>query len=222
MRRYLALESPRAGWMREQVDAIFEECTERSDEGKVRWKSANDRRDTLAMCRELVTRLDPILDRYCLPFRWDEALRFDVPLMIRGPGGMRPIALIGEMDLLVEDSEGRMAVWDLKATRDDAYYKKVLGQLAFYAIAVKALHGRFPVMTGLIQPMCAQQVLPVTITDQAVREMAARIERTANDIWAGRVGPKAGNEGCDWCEVQRLCPKFNLPARPGRVALARG
>lgn len=222
MRRYLGQESPQAGWMREQVDAIFEECTEHSDEGTVRWKTASDRRDTLAMCRELVTRLDPILDRYCLPFRWDEALRFSVPIMVDVPGGLREITLIGEMDLLVEDSEGRMAVWDLKATRDDAYYKKVLGQLAFYALAVRAMHGRFPVMTGLIQPMCAERVLPVTITDQAVREMAARITRTANDIWAGRLAPKAGNEGCNWCEVMRVCPKFALPTRPGRVALTRG
>jgi PD-(D/E)XK nuclease superfamily len=223
MRRWLSQENPEAGWMRAQVDAIFEETSKPSDEGMVKWKSATDRRDTLDFCRELVVRLEKILLRYALPFNYDPAIRFAVPITIPGlDGEPRELILHGEMDLLVEDRDGLIAVWDLKATKDNGYYKKVLGQLAFYAIAVLAMRGRLPAMTGLLQPMCDQQVLPVTITPQAVREMAARIERTAHNIWAGRTLPKVDDEGCNWCEVQRLCPKFDKRqvVRSGRTALA--
>ena len=222
MRRWLEQTPPEPGWMLAHVEEIFEECTERSDEGIARWRNAGDRAKTLAFCCELVTRLEVILNRYCLPFEWEAAKRFAVPIKVPGPGGgMRQIQLIGETDLLVIDNQGRIVVWDLKATENDKYFEKVLGQLAFYAIAVKAMRGRFPVMTGLIQPMCTERVLPVTITEQAVREMAARITRTANDIWAGKVAPKVSSD-CGWCDVQRVCPAFNLPTRPGRVALSRG
>ena len=222
MRRWLQQECPEAGWMREQVDAIFDEVAKPSDEGMVKWRSPADRRETLDFCRELVVRLEKILLRYALPFNYDPALRFAVPITVPGlDGEPRALILHGEMDLLVEDRDGLIAVWDLKATKDNGYYKKVLGQLAFYAIVVLAMRGRLPAMTGLLQPMCDSQVLPVTITPQAVREMAARIERTAHDIWAGRDVPKASNDGCDWCEVRRLCSKFDKrqTVRSGRTAL---
>jgi hypothetical protein len=226
MRRWLAQDPPQPGWMRAQVDVLFEESLKilrEEDHGFVRWKNLSDRADTLAMCRDLVERLEVILQRYCLPFWWQSAVRFSVPLMIRGLNGeMRQIILVGEMDLLVRDSEERYAVWDLKATKNNDYYKKVLGQLAFYAIAVRAMKGKFPAMTGLMQPMCDQQVLPVTVDDDAVRQMAARIVKTAHDIWAGRLAPKESNDGCTGaygCPVQHACPKFKMPAPPGRVIL---
>jgi len=223
MRRWLSQEDPEPGWMRAQVDAIFDEVARPSDEGMVKWRSASDRRETLEFCRELVVRLEESLLRYALPFNYDPALRFAVPITIPGlDGEPRELILHGEMDLLVEDCDGLIAVWDLKATKDNGYYKKVLGQLTFYAIVVLAMRGRLPAMTGLLQPMCDTRVLPVAVTPQAVREMAARIERTAHDIWAGRDIPKASDEGCDWCEVRRLCPKWDKRqvVRSGRMPLA--
>jgi hypothetical protein len=225
MRRWLSQESPEAGWMAAQVDAIFEESAQiakDTGDGIVRWKTPSDRSDTLLFCRELVTRLEPILARYALPFFWQPAIRFRVPVSVPYLDGTpRVIYLVGEMDLMVEDCEERIAVWDLKATKDDGYYRKVLGQLAFYALAVKAMKGRFPAMTGLIQPMCAEQVKPVTVTDQAVREMAGRITALAHDIWAGRLAPKEDDAGCTGaygCAVRHACPKFKM-GPPGRTAL---
>jgi hypothetical protein len=216
MRRWLQMADPPAGWMLAHVDELFHESIETAREtgdGVVKWRSATDRAEVMEFCRELVTRLEPILQRYALPFTWYPARRFSVPVTVNG----REVVLIGEMDLMVEDRDGLIAVWDLKATRDNSYYRKVLGQLAFYSLAVAAMTGKFPVMTGLIQPMCDQQVLPVEITEQAKREMAARIERTVADIWASRLAPKADDKGCDWCAVKAACPKFKL-ARPVRAA----
>lgn len=222
MRRWLGQVSPEPGWMLAQVDAILDESeviAKETKDGIVRWRGAGDKDKVREFCRTLVTRLEPILVKYALPFDWEPAKRFKVRLKIRDQHGQwREVDLVGEMDLLVRDSLGRFAVWDLKATENDQYYKKVLGQLAFYALAVRAMHGVFPVMTGLIQPMCKQQVLPVAVDDQAVREMAGRIEKVARDIWAGNLAPKADNAGCGWCPVQHACPKF--AKRPGRVSLA--
>lgn len=215
MRRWLAFDDPEMGWMAAQVDAVFEEWMH-SEEGIVRWKHPGDRAETLEFCRELVTRLEPILVKYALPFTWQPAVRFDVPIKVRHlDGSMREIRLVGEMDLLVQDAAKRVAVWDLKGTKDNSYWRKVAPQLAFYAIAVWIMTGQFPYRTGLIQPMCDEQVLPVTVTPQAVREMGTRIERVARDIWAGRLAPKESNEGCAYCPANHACPKYAMPARGG-------
>lgn len=226
MRRWLSMEDPPPGWMAEHIEGILDECSKPSKEGIVKWRSADDRAELLAFCLELVTRLEPILARYALPFTWTPARRFEVPVTIAGlDGEPREIILNGEMDLLVEDAEGHIVVWDLKATKDDAYYHKVLGQLAFYCLVVAAMRGRLPVRAGLIQPMCKERVLPLVVGMEEVRQMSWRIERAAHDIWAGRVLPKADDKAgvdCNWCEMRRACPKFAAPiGRTGRGALAR-
>ncbi len=212
MRRWLAFDEPPPGWMLAHVDEIFEEW-QHSEEGIVRWKHPGDKNETREFCRELVTRLEPILERYVLPFTWYPAVRFEVPIKVHHlDGSLREIQLVGEMDLMVQDDAGRIVVWDLKGTKDDAYWRKVAPQLAFYAIAVWIMKKQFPYRTGLIQPMCTERVLPVTVTPQAVREMGTRIERVARDIWAGRLAPKESNEGCAYCPVNYACPKYALPA----------
>ena len=222
MRRWLSQDEPEPGWMAAHVDALFDESVQiarETDNGFVKWKHPGDQRELREFCLECVTRLEKILARYCLPFTWQPAVRFSAPVMITDLAGeMRLVNLVGEMDLMVQDAREQVAVWDLKATRDNGYYRKVLGQLAFYALAVRAMSGKFPAVTGLFQPMCDQQVLPVTVDDAAVRQMAARIEKTARDIWAGLLAPKADDAGCDWCAVKFACPKFKMLSRPGRAA----
>lgn len=218
MRRWLAFDAPPPGWMLQQVDDVFEEWSH-SSEGIVRWKHPGDKKETLEFCRELVVRLEPILVQYALPFSWQPAVRFDVPISVRHlDGSMRGIRLVGEMDLLVKDHAGRYAVWDLKGTKDDGYWRKVAPQLAFYAIAVAIMTGQFPYGAGLIQPMCSERVLPITVTPQALREMGTRIERVARDIWAGRLAPKESNDGCAYCPVSHACPKYAIPA--GRSSMS--
>lgn len=223
MRRYLSLPDPMSelGWMAAQVDAIFDEslqiATDTGD-GIVKWKSPTDAAETREFCREAVTRLEPLLVKYCLPFDWKPAWRFKVPLKVHYGREVRQITIVGEIDLLVFDGTGRVWIWDLKATKNNEYYRKVLGQLAFYAIAVKASEaeklGRWPVRAGLLQPMCDTPDLMFDImadSGQAIREMAGRIERVAGDIWAGRLDPKP-NDRCGWCEVRAACPVFGIPA----------
>lgn len=225
MRRWLDQEEPEPGWMLANVERVFDEAigiARDTGDGYVKWKSETDRAETLEFCRELVIRLEKILTVYALPFTWQPAVRFNVPIMVPDlRGDLREIRLVGEMDLLLTDSMLRTGVYDLKATRDNSYYRKVLGQLAFYSLVVRIMTGSYPHSTGLIQPMCDQQVLPVEITDQAKREMAGRITRVAHDIWAGRLAPKADDAGCGWCPVQGVCPKFRNIGHRGRVSLSQ-
>lgn len=221
MRRWLSMDEPEPGWMAAHVDEVFEATVKEAREtgdGAVKWRSPTDKREVRDFVLELVTRLEGILNRYCLPFDWAPAYRFEVQLVI---GGLS-VLLKGEIDLLVFDRSGRIAVWDLKATQNNEYWRKVIGQLTFYNIAVAASEagqlGDWPVMSGLFQPMCDQQVLPVTITRQAIREMGARIERAVRDILAGRLDPRL-NDGCPYCEVQQACPLFAVPGGRGLVAI---
>lgn len=221
-RRWLALEDPVRGWMTAHIDELFDESVKTAREtgdGVVRWKSRTDKDETREFCRELVKRLEPILVKVALPFDYEPAVRFNVPVKIADENGVtRELQLVGEMDLLVRSQSGKVGIWDLKATRDNGYYRKVLGQLAFYTLAGWKLAGQRPAFAGLIQPMCDTRVLPVDVDDQALREISARIQRTARDIWAGRMAPKV-TKACPSCPVRNACPAFRK--RPGTVTFGR-
>jgi hypothetical protein len=237
MRRFLSLEDPGSelGWMAAQVDALFDEWIEiakSSGDGIIKWRSATDQAEVREFCREAVTRLEELLVRFVLPFDWSPAWRFAVPVKIHYGREVREITLVGETDLLVFDRYGRVFIWDLKATKDDSYWRKTLAQLAFYALAVKCDReegvpaadkklGRWPYRAGLLQPMCTERYLTFDIRaehGQAIREMTGRIERVAADIWAGRLGPKP-QEFCNRCEVRHACPLF-APGPGGKVRMA--
>jgi len=185
----------------------------------VRWRDSGDKAKIRAWCRELVTRLEPILYELAIPNEYECATRFKVPLTIPGlDGAPRQILLTGEMDLLTWRSRGvPLAVWDLKATEDTSYWRKTSGQLTFYEIAVWGMTGHWPEVSGLIQPMCPEQVPQFWFTAEHRRQMFVTICDVAADIWSKNLPPKADSAGCDRCSVKQACPKFSHGR--GRVAL---
>lgn len=224
-RRWLEIAEPPLGWMRENIDSIFTEMEKSAPEtgdGVVRWKHADDRMTTLEFCRSAVERLEKILQKICLPYDYDPAVRFNVPLKIPYlDGSLREIRLVGEIDLIVLAKDRSWSkVWDLKATRDDNYWRKVTGQLLFYDIAMWGMTKQWPETCGLIQPMCKQVVLPFQFSKEDRVQMFQRICSTATDIWRGAVLPKVDNAGCSICPVRHACPKF--PVKRGRIELPRG
>lgn len=220
MRQWLAQDQPEKGWMLEHVDFILEEDEKKAAEtgdGVVRWKSQDDKREVRDFCRELVVRLERILEAECLPYDWQPAARFSVPVTIPYlDGSPRLINLVGETDLLVVRPDG-LGVYDLKATKDNSYWRKVKAQMTFYDIAMKILKKEWPVRSALIQPMCDEQVMPFTFTADDRRDLMTRICRLATDIWAGRTAPKASAEGCQQCFVHHACPKY--ASTGGRTSL---
>lgn len=209
-RRWLADPDRQPGQMEagldDAIESVANEARESGD-GVVRWKHVNDKAELRAFCLELVRRLEPILYSLVLPYPFQEGLRFRQPLNVPGLDGTpTEIHLTGEMDLLVHPPEGWI-VWDLKGTRDNGYWRKVLGQLVFYDLVVALQHGERTYKVGLIQPMCDEQVMEFTVTDQMRNELLGRIARMATDIWRNDTTCKESPSGCQWCEVRHACPR---------------
>lgn len=234
MRTWLDQDDPLPGQMLAMVDAMMDKVAsegQATGDGVVQWKNPSDKEEVRAWCKDLVTRLEPILGRLALPYGYQPAVRFEVPLTIPYlDGSPQRIWLRGEMDLLCQESmpDGgldyagprRIHVWDLKGTADDSYWRKVTGQLVFYDIAAFLMLGAWPVRSGLIQPMCQEPVLTFTWTEDQRREMFTRITRIAEGMWRGDHAPKVSNAGCDRCPVRHACPKWAVTGR-GRAPVGR-
>lgn len=213
MRDWLMTPTRTTGEMIERVtDLVTEVEDEARDtgDGIVRWKDARDKTDLTVFCIELVTRLEPILRRIVLPYRFEPATRFAAPIVIPGLDDTpTEITLIGETDLIVYHDDG-LQVWDLKGTKDDSYWRKTLGQLYFYDLAMLAVKGQRTERVGLIQPMCEQPVMEFQVTDDDRASILARVVRMAHDIWAEQHQCKTSTSGCNWCEVRHACPRFQI------------
>jgi hypothetical protein len=212
MRRWLSSPNPQPGEMASTIAANFDECEQTAlekNEGIIKWKSKSDKKEMTEFCVELVTRLEPILYQLVIPYEYEPAKRFRVPIMIPGLDGLpEEIHLTGEMDLLTRSDDKRFNVWDLKGTANDSYWRQTFGQLVFYDLAVNAMFGEFCKEVGLIQPMCKQRVLSFTLTPDDHAQMMARIIRMAHGIWRNETEPKQGPEGCSWCQMRLHCAKF--------------
>lgn len=245
MRQWLqSSDSPERGWMRAQVDRVMDEeerNARESGDGIVKWKHASDRQEVREMCLQAVHQLEEDLwtelHLWKPPaFDWDAAPRFEVPITIPHPKGHREkIFLVGEIDLLIrrpfnekssydlyqfpgERPETVVEVWDLKTTRDNQYWRKTLGQLIFYEIAVWGMTRQWPVCSGLFQPLCDETTPMWQFTMDHRTQMLQRIVSVAGDIWAGRLDPKPEKSRCGMCEVRHACPLKG--SGRGRVSLS--
>jgi len=210
MRDWLSAEEQVPGAMPGLVDSVFdreEAAAPANGDGVVRWKTISDRDNVREKCRECARRLEPILLEHVVPFEYQVAARFTVPVQVPYHGQPRELLLTGEMDLLVRRPEG-LGVDDLKMTENDDYWKQTYPQLIFYGIACAAMQLGWPVSYSLIQPMCKQPRLPFAFAQEHYAEMFSRIVRAAEYWWDGDHRPKADNNGCHYCLAFAACPKF--------------
>lgn len=212
MREWLSDPLREHNGMSEIVDLYIDKCVEEAKENKdgiVKWRNVSDRKELTAFCVELVTRLEPILNRYVVPYEFEVAKRFSVLLTVPYlDGTLVEVRLVGELDLFVR-VPGGFVVWDLKGTSNNDYWRKVLGQLVFYDISMRALYGEFPKHTGLFQPMCKKQVLDVNITPEARTQMLTRIVRMCQSIWQKDYALKADSKDCAYCQVRHSCERYS-------------
>ncbi len=206
------LDNPliRSGDHRGLVTCVMDELedTERGRGNMVRWRDAADREEIRKFCTTLVERLVPLLDEHVLPYQYEHGKWFKVPMKIPGLDGQpRDILLTGEMDLIVDN--GGPVVWDLKGTADDSYWRKVVGQLAFYDLAIFASSGLKTRYCGLIQPMCKEPVLVFEITEAARTAMNSRIVAYAHDVWRDEKTCKESSSGCNFCDVRHACERYS-------------
>lgn len=204
------LENP-VGSMADLVDEHFEKSIAKAQEkDTIKWRSKNDKKNIHTNCVKAVASLQPILEARVLPYDYEPAKWFYVPIKIQNPktSQVEEIVLRGEFDLLVRDNNGRFIVWDLKTTADNDYWKKTLGQLLFYDLVVLSMFGQPPIKTGLIQPLCDEQVKEFYFDQSHRAEMWGRINAMMRDVWDGNFEPKVDNTGCSFCEVAHKCKKF--------------
>lgn len=218
MRQWLNNPDRSAGEMEARIDALIDEGIQEAidkGDGVVRWKTPTDRDEVRVFCVDLVRRLEPILYELILPHTFNNGYRFKANLQ----AGDVAIILTGEMDLRVRNDGWE--VWDLKGTRDNSYFRKVLGQLVFYDIANWCETGQKTTRTGLIQPMCDEPVMPFIVSDDDRRNMVGRILRMADDIRRQNNACKDDTAGCSWCEVNHACARYQ-PATPTGNTMSLG
>jgi hypothetical protein len=210
MRDWLADPEHPSGAMRAAIDELIDTLAVRAREdgdGVLKWKDAGDRADLREFCVTLVDRLEPILYQHVLPYPYEAGKWFALPAVIPYLDGTpTTITLVGEMDLLVQRDGYRPL--DLKGTRDNNYWRKIVGQLVFYDLAVMMEYGQKSPGSGVIQPMCTQQVLEFVFTDEHRRTMWTRILALANDIWRGEARCTTNIHACGFCSVKHACPRF--------------
>lgn len=217
MRAWLSGPDPQPNVMPGMVEDYFEHCLDEIKEkesGVVRWRSVTDRRDLMEYCRELLIRLEPYLTKWILPYEYSPEYRFSVPLRIPYlDGDLVIVELVGGIDILVRINlpDGTVAwrAYDLKATANPDYVRKVRGQGVFYDIAILASFGTSPLDFTFIQPMVPKRPYEiVTVSDADRRQMLARIKDVAHDRWRGDDAPKPDAAGCSYCPVKGACSKF--------------
>ena len=102
-------------------------------------------------------------------------------------------------------------MWDLKGTGDTSYWRKVaIGQLLFYEIAVRGMTGQWPRVSGLVQPMCPEPVLPFHFSEDDRRQMFATICSVAADIWRGELPQNLIMPGAASARLKRPVPSSRM------------
>jgi PD-(D/E)XK nuclease superfamily len=220
MRRWLAQDKNEPGEMAAMVDEVMDEeeaIAAQTGDGIVRWRGPSDRAEVRAFCRELAGKLEGILADLVIPFDCETAWRFRVPLTIPYLDGTpQRIWLAGETDLLLS-CDRHYAVYDLKATRDNSYWRKNVGQLLFYELAVRVDRGAWPDVSGLIQPMCSDPVLRFSFTDSDRQALLSAVSGYCLDVWRRDRRMTDDLHLCSRCDVPHACPKYLVPGGRGRA-----
>lgn len=226
VRDWLAEHPGERGLMVEMVDDIMvrEEQLLRKDENRiVKWKDAQDKENVRAECRRAAELIEPILFKYVLPHKYEVDRRFKTPLTIPIFGEPTKIALIGALDIRVYNEERDWwAIFDVKHTKDDGYWRKTQGQMTFYDIFNMADTGQHAKALALFQPLCKAPVKPIPVDDDRRSEMLARIITMAEAITSQDLGVTQKRKSeCVYCDFKHACSRFKPVVAPdGRKTIA--
>jgi hypothetical protein len=210
------------GFMSESAERILDESevfARESGDGIVRWKHKDDKQEVLEMVQELCDKVEPIINNLIKGKQYQTAFRFNAPIRIPYlDGKLTTIRLRGEMDLLTWDLDRKIfEVYDLKATRNEQYWRTTIGQTVFYDLSIYALHNVFTNRVGLIQPLCNRTVIDFEIDDSMRVECTQAIIRMCHDIWNNNHEMRPDTSKCWNCVVKNACARYKT--KDGRVLL---
>jgi hypothetical protein len=219
-RAWLALPDPQPGQMAAMVPDMLDQWSNPERDNPefqpVRWRGGDpqrDRAEVLEFCTLVVTRLEPILLKHVVPFDYQPELRFETWIGLPDPSGdIKPVRLVGGIDIVVRLPDDRFVLFDLKATKQDSYIGKTLGQGIFYDISWKHYWGEHPVRFGFIAPALDERLVWCDISEEDRTVMRSRIMRFAQGMWRGDWAPKADDDGCDYCDTKHVCDKYAAPS----------
>lgn len=208
------LDNP-TGQMVDALDETMDRAVAESKESETEtliWRDSKDRANVKEFCRNAIVNLQPILEREVLPYDYEQAKWFNEPIKITDVYGQQTtIFLKGEMDILVRDpADMEWVVWDLKGTGNPQYYRKCIGQLNFYGLAVLSMFKKLPKRSGIIQPAVEPQVVEFTYSKDERSKLLSDIIAMYHSVQKEELFPKAGYEGCSVCECRKACDKFQV------------
>jgi hypothetical protein len=220
MRAWLESTDPQPGEMVKMVPKVFEKYAYDDPQYSIRWRSPDDPALVQNMIRRALKVLEPLLLEHVIPFGYAPELSFRVTIMIPWlDGRLVPIDLVGGIDIVVLRGTS-YGIWDLKMTQSEDYWRKVLGQLIFYSIALSHLVGdaEQPRTAGLITPLLKSPKQVIDISQEQRDVMMQRIIRMATSMWQKRWEVREDNSICSRCDVKRSCPKFATPIHTNGAA----
>lgn len=216
------------GLMVDMVEGIVdreEKLIKDAEKGMIKWRDSKDRDLVIKKCQLAVKKIEPDLEKHVLPFEYDVDFGFNAPIKALHPVTQEPetILLRGFMDIIVRQAEDKWAVYDVKHTEDEYYWKKTKGQLAFYDLAVQIMFGQETQITGLLQPLCKETFKPFVLEEEERTILLKHVLDMAEDIWLDNTAPTANPSACTFCNVKHACTKF-VPVKrsdgsKGRVSL---
>lgn len=176
---------------------------------QLRWKDENDRDSIILECQEAVRNIEPALEKYVLPYEYDVDFGFKAPMRVPNPAGEKTnLLLIGYMDIIVRKDEDPWAVYDVKHTKDNYYWKKTRGQLSFYDLAVDLMFNAPTFEVGLLQPLCKEPTKMFTLDDDDRSVLLSHVQSMADDIFSKNFEPTAKASECAFCNVKHACSRF--------------
>lgn len=213
MRAWLSDDDRKPGQMAASIQEVMdreEQSAKDTGDGIVKWKNRADRDEVRYFCIDLVKKLEPILYELVVPHQFEPSKRFKAPLTV--PNHLNEpteIFLVGEMDILSYiEAPNPWWVYDLKATKNDSYWRSTIGQLVFYDIACYLMFSSYTERVGLIQPMCKQPVVTIQVTNQQRVEMMQRILSMCRQIWNEDFKLAEDTRPCFMCAVKPSCSRF--------------
>lgn len=210
------------GLMPDMVETIvMREQKKIEERGKqLRWKDDKDRDNIILECQEAVRKIEPSLNKLVLPYEYDVDFGFKAPMKVDNPsGGKTNLTLIGFMDIIVRRDTNLWAVYDVKHTKDNYYWKKTRGQLSFYDLVVDVLFDAPTFEVGLLQPLCKEPERMFNLSDEDRSILLAHVQGMSDDIFNENFEPDAPIDACMFCNVKHACSRFTPVNGTKRVSL---